>query len=267
MQKDGLWRGILASSAFHLLIGLLIIVPVITMDVRGMRESRRATGLDALGGGGGGTGGTGGVVEEIFYLNVAPSAGEEMLSTPTVAPPPQPEPPPEPEPVPEPEPIPPPAPETDTQTSAVPPSSSDTGTASSSAASAVSGSGGGTGNDGSAGSGPGSGGGVGAGIGTGRGSGVGPGTGAGTDSIHPPQLLTLGLPPLQPPAKVRPYTLIALFDVDEKGNTRLIGFNETPDGRFNRQLRQVLSDVRFRPATRLDGTPVRDTGRFVIQYP
>ncbi len=268
MQKDGLWRGILASSAFHLLIGLLIIVPVITMDVRGMRESRKATGLDALGGGGGGKGGTGGVVEEVFYLNVDPSTGEEMLPTPTVAPPPQPEPPPEPEPVPEPEPIPPPpVPEADTQTSAVPPSSSDTGTASSSVASAVSGSGGGTGNDGTTGSGPGSGGGVGAGIGTGRGSGVGPGTGAGTDSIHPPQLLTLGLPPLQPPAKVRPYTLIALFDVDEKGNTRLIGFNETPDGRFNRQLRQVLSDVRFRPATRLDGTPVRDTGRFVIQYP
>lgn len=272
-DNEGRWRGVLASSIFHLLIVFLIVVPVITMDVRDMRERRQATGLDAVGGGGGGSGGTGGVVEEIFYVNMGPD-GSVMLPTPTVRPVTEPEaPPPEPVPEPEREPQPPPPPVTEVppepqQTSAVPPSSSDTGTAVSSPPSEIVGTGGGTGNDGSRGSGSGTGGGVGSGVGTGRGSGVGPGTGlAGTDSIYPPQLLTLALPPLQPPSRVRPYTLVALFDVDERGNTRLIGFNETRDGRFNRQLRAVLADVRFRPATLLDGTPVRDTGRFVIEYP
>lgn len=272
MHKDSVWRGILASSVFHLVIVMLIIVPVVTMDVRDMREKRQASGLDQLGGGGGGRGGTGGVAEEIFYLNVDAQAGDEMLETPTVAPPPPMEEPPEPVPVPEKEPIPPPEapvpPQVEPEPPAVPTSSSDTGTASLSQRARVAGAGGGTGNDGSDGNGPGRGGGVGTGVGTGSGSGVGPGiSGGGTDSIRPPTLLTLGLPPLQPPSRVRPYTLVALFDVDEKGKTTLIGFNETRDGRFNRQLRQVLSDVRFKPATLLDGTPVRDTGRFVIQYP
>jgi hypothetical protein len=129
------------------------------------------------------------------------------------------------------------------------------------------GEGGGSGSDGTAGSGPGSGGGIGSGIGTGRGSGVGPGTGAGADSIYPPTLITLALPPLDTPKKLRPYTLVALFDVDERGNTKLIGFNETGDSGFNRKVRAVLREVRFRPAVRGDGRPVRDTGRFEIEYP
>jgi len=269
-SNEGRWRGVVASSLFHLLIVFLIVVPVITMDVRDMRERRQASGLDQIGGGGGGLGGTGGAAEEIFYLNVGPE-GTTLLPTPTVRPPtPPPEPELEPEPEPAPEPPPPKAevPPEPQQSSAVPTPSPDTGTAVVSPPSEVAGTGGGSGTDGSRGSGSGTGGGVGAGDGTGRGSAVGPGTGlAGADSIYPPQLLTLGLPPLQPPSRVRPYTLVALFDVDERGNTKLIGFNETRDGGFNRKLRQVLSDVRFRPAMLLDGTPVRDTGRFVIEYP
>jgi hypothetical protein len=75
------------------------------------------------------------------------------------------------------------------------------------------------------------------------------------------------LPPLEAPSKVRPYRLVAYFDVDERGNTKLLGFNETNDSKFNRRVREVLGEVRFRPAVRGDGRPVRDTGRFEIEYP
>jgi hypothetical protein len=47
--------------------------------------------------------------------------------------------------------------------------------------------------------------------------------------------------------------------VDEKGNSKLLGFNPSRDGGYNRKLRDVLSALRFRPGTRPDGTPVRDT--------
>ncbi len=273
-QDGGRWRGVAISLAFHLFIVALIIVPLVTADVRFMRESR-AAGAGPAGGGGGGRGGTGGDVEErVFYLQLSPGRAPAITAPPTrpplvdATPPPQQVPvtPPPPRPTPTPTPVPPPAaPQTAVPAS---PADLDTAVASRGAPAPTQGTGGGTGNDGSAGSGSGRGGGVGSGVGTGRGSGVGPGTGgAGVDSIYPPTLLTLALPPLQPPAKVRPYVLTALFDVDERGNTRLIGFNQTSDSRFNRQMRSVLGEVKFRPATRRDGTAVRDTGRFVIEYP
>ena len=37
------------------------------------------------------------------------------------------------------------------------------------------------------------------------------------------------------------YHLIAYFDVDEKGNAKLLGFNPSRDGGYNRKLRDVLS--------------------------
>jgi len=55
------------------------------------------------------------------------------------------------------------------------------------------------------------------------------------------------------------YHLIAYFDVDEKGNAKLLGFNPSRDGSYNRKLRDVLQALRFRPGVRGDGTPVRDT--------
>lgn len=272
-RDGGFWRGFVVSALLHLTVVLLIVVPVVTLDVRNMREHRRASGFDQPGGGGGGLGGAGAPAEDIFYLNVDPDEGSVLLPTPQLRTVPEPEEVAAPEPVPvvEPDQPDPPIPELTTEVPpiAAPPSpAADSGAALSSLNLQRAGEGGGTGNDGTRGDGPGTGGGVGAGAGTGQGSGVGPGTGlAGADTIFPPQLQTLGLPPLQPPARIRPYTLVALFDVDERGATRLIGFNETSDGRFNRQLREVLRDVRFRPATLLDGTPVRDTGRFVIEYP
>jgi periplasmic protein TonB len=117
----------------------------------------------------------------------------------------------------------------------------------------------GTGNAGTAGAGPGSGGGVGSGVGTGRGSSVGPGTGGGPGKDYPPTLRDLFIPPLPAPDRVKPYHLIAWFDVDEKGNARLIAFNPSKDGGYNRRLNDVLRSLRFRPGVHADGTPMRDT--------
>jgi hypothetical protein len=55
------------------------------------------------------------------------------------------------------------------------------------------------------------------------------------------------------------YHLTAFFDVDEKGTAKLLGFNPSPDGGYNRKLRDVLLALRFRPGVKADGTPVRDT--------
>jgi protein TonB len=115
------------------------------------------------------------------------------------------------------------------------------------------------GNTGTTGAGPGSGGGVGSGEGTGRGSGVGPGTGGGPGKDYPPTLRDLFIPPLPAPDRIKPYHLIAWFDVDEKGNARLIAFNPSADGGYNRRLSEVLRSLRFRPGVHADGSPMRDT--------
>lgn len=117
----------------------------------------------------------------------------------------------------------------------------------------------GTGNAGTEGAGPGTGGGVGSGVGTGRGSSVGPGTGGGPGKDYPPTLRDLFIPPLPAPDRIKPYHLTAWFDVDEKGNAKLIAFNPSRDGGYNRRLNDVLRSLRFRPGVRADGTPMRDT--------
>jgi protein TonB len=109
------------------------------------------------------------------------------------------------------------------------------------------------------GAGPGTGGGVGSGVGTGRGSSVGPGTGGGPGKDYPPTLRDLFIPPLPAPDRIKPYHLIAWFDVDEKGNAALISFNPSKDGGYNRRLTEVLRSLRFRPGVHADGTPMRDT--------
>jgi protein TonB len=266
VRHDGRWTGIAGSIAIHLLISLLILLPIgFATNVLEIPTSMGGGGEGAAGGGGGGRRGTGGVQEKLQYVPITPEQ-RTVQAPPTavpvpapvverVVPPPVPRP--EPVPVPPPTPTPPatPVPQAATTAPAAP------------ASSVVPGVGGGSGNDGSVGSGPGSGGGVGSGIGTGRGSGIGPGTGGGVDSIYPPTLLTMALPPLQPPPKARPYRLVALFDVDEKGKTVLLDFTQSADAKFNRQVRDALAEVRFRPAVRGDGTAVRDTGRFEIEYP
>lgn len=111
----------------------------------------------------------------------------------------------------------------------------------------------------SGGAGPGSGGGTGSGTGTGTGSSAGAGTGGGSADIHPPTPTQFFLPPLPAPRHIRPYTLVAWFDVDERGNATLLRFTPSRDAAYNRRLREVLLSLRFRPAVRGDGTPVRDT--------
>ena len=100
---------------------------------------------------------------------------------------------------------------------------------------------------------------MGSGTGTGTGSGTGPGTGGGPGTNYPPTPTQFFLPPLPAPPSIRGYHLIAYFDVDERGNAKLLGFNPSRDGGYNRKLRDVLLALKFRPGTRPDGTPVRDT--------
>ncbi len=123
----------------------------------------------------------------------------------------------------------------------------------------MTGTGGGSGKDGTAGSGSGTGGGVGSGVGTGRGSGVGAGTGGGDDAIYPPAVISLPILPLPVPGKVRPYKMIAYFEVDTLGNAKLLAFNPSSDGGYNKRIREMLSEIRFRPATRFNGQAVVDT--------
>jgi len=96
-------------------------------------------------------------------------------------------------------------------------------------------------------------------VGPGTGSAAGPGTGGGPAGSYPPTPTQFFLPPLPAPAGLKGYHLTAWFDVDEKGNATLLGFNPSRDGGYNRKLRDVLLSLRFRPGVRADGTPVRDT--------
>jgi protein TonB len=231
---------VLASIAFHFLLLLLLIGPIwmhATLDP----TMRGAGGPGPAGGGGGGAGGSGGIVRErLRFVTIAPPPpAPTLVPTPVVTPPvikplepekPKPEPPkaqPQPE-----------APKD---------------------ASQVVGTGGGTGHDGTAGSGPGTGGGIGSGEGTGRGSGRGPGTGGGEGRIYPPTVTNLAILPIPVPSKVRPYKMIAYFEVDERGNSRLLSFNPSRDNDYNKKIRLMLEEVRFRAAVRWDGVPVKDT--------
>jgi hypothetical protein len=54
--------------------------------------------------------------------------------------------------------------------------------------------------------------------------------------------------------------------VDEKGVAKLLGFNPSRDGSYNRKLRDVLLSLRFRPGVRADGTPVRDTAQIEFLF-
>jgi protein TonB len=124
----------------------------------------------------------------------------------------------------------------------------------------------GSGNTGTAGAGPGSGGGVGSGEGSGRGSSIGPGTGGGPGKDYPPSVRDLFIPPMPAPSAVRGFHMKAFFDVDEKGNAKLLGFNPTRDGDYNKRVAEVLRSMRFRPGVHADGTAKRDTAEIEIIF-
>lgn len=232
---------VVVSFLLHLALVLAVFLPPVIASQLDLPLSAGAGGATPAGGGGGGNRGSGAeqvIPERITYFQVAPAPAPAPVPTPVERPPEPPKPkPPE---------VPPPAPATAPAEPAP-------------VRAPVQGTGGGTGADRSGGSGPGSGGGVGSGVGTGRGTATGPGTGGGGEEIYPPEVTTMVMLPQPVPRKIRPYTMVAWFDVDERGRATLLAFNPSKDGAYNRRLREVLAEWRFRPAVRADGTPVRDT--------
>jgi hypothetical protein len=61
------------------------------------------------------------------------------------------------------------------------------------------------------------------------------------------------------PASVRPFQLKVVFEVDSLGRARILSATHTRDGGYNRTLMAELAQIRFHPATRVDGTAVTDT--------
>jgi protein TonB len=239
-------RPTIAAALLHALIVALILMPPLlsareALDVR----NKAAGGRGPAGGGGGGTAGAGALreVRERLRFIVMPKtpANVAPAPVPTPAVPKKEEPKPEVKP-PEPPPVAPP----ESVTVARPDSVGN-------------GASGGTGKDGTTGNGPGTGGGIGSGNGPGRGSGNGPGTGGGDDEIHGATVVALPILPIPVPNKVRPYRMVALFDVDTLGNATLITFNPSNDRGYNKRVKEMLLEMRFKPAVRRNGAPVRDT--------
>jgi protein TonB len=246
-QRESGWGGPTFSVLVHALLVLLLFLPSFiqsTIDV----DNEGAGGPGPAGGGGGGSGGTGGVREErLTYVQVAPTPSNVPSIVPPLVPPPEVKPP-------EPEVVPPPTPP------AAEAKVDSVATVATDATSVVAGTGGGSGNDGSAGSGPGRGGGVGSGVGTGRGTGTGPGTGGGMGAVYPPTPTTIAMLPTPVPSRVKPYTLEAIFEVDERGRAKIIQWNKSRDNAYNQKIEKMLQEIRFRPAVRAsDGMPVVDT--------
>jgi hypothetical protein len=80
-------------------------------------------------------------------------------------------------------------------------------------------------------------------------------------------VVALPILPLPVPNKVRPYKMTAYFEVDTLGNAKLLAFNPSNDGGYNRRVRDMLSEIRFRPAVRGNGRPVLDTAIVTAEAP
>ncbi len=61
------------------------------------------------------------------------------------------------------------------------------------------------------------------------------------------------------PPSVRPFQLKVVFEVDSAGRARILSATHTRDGSYNRTLTAELAQIRFHPATRVDGAAVMDT--------
>lgn len=240
----------IAALAFHLFVVLLVLAPTILVSRQLIDYTQRgAGGPGPVGGGGGGSQSFPGRIkylpEQVDFMKLeketpAPKKEEVVPAKIETIKPPDPPPPP-------PTPDPPAAAAVDSAATA----------ARADSTSANVGAGRGSGNDGSRGNGPGRGGGEGSGVGTGRGSATGPGSGGGDGTVYPPTVVALPILPLPIPAKVRPYKMVAQFEVDTTGQARLIGFNPSKDSGYNRRIREMLLEIRFRPAVTMDGRPVK----------
>jgi hypothetical protein len=262
MRDEGWRRGAVVSVIVHALVIGLLIIPFFLPSSVIRRIQQGAGGAGPAGGGGGGSRGTGGhVTERIQFVRISP----DPVPTPTTLPPiplpkvelPKPVPKVEP---PKPKPVEPPP------TPAVPKPQSAAPAPQTTVASVEPGVGGGSGSDESAGAGPGSGGGVGAGVGTGRGSSTGAGTGGGNQANFPPVPVEFFLPPLPAPSSVRGLHFVAEFDVDSTGRVLDFKFTQTRDGDYNKRISSVLKQMRFRPGTRPDGSPLRMTAQVGYEF-
>lgn len=236
-----------ASVLLHLLIVVLIVAPTLFVSAQLVEITQQGGGGPgpAGGGGGGNRGNRGGnlpfIRERLDKMSLATPAPPEIKKPEEKKP----------EEVKIPLPLPPEVPKPE------PPVAPAAATVIDSAALLAASKAGGTGTDGTNGSGPGSGGGTGSGIGPGRGSSTGPGTGGGDGVVYPPTVVALPILPLPIPSRVRPYRMVAQFEVDTLGNATLIGFNPSRDAGYNRRIKEMLLEIRFRPAVRPDGRPVR----------
>jgi len=242
-QKDRDWKGIIASLLVHAVILFLILGPIVGSNDFTRADVVGGGGPGPAGGGGGGVDGLGSREQHVEFVRVKSDPTTMPKLTPQTVPPVKP-----------PEPKPPVETPVQPAQQVVSPEL------------AASSTGAGTGNSNSAGAGPGTGGGVGSGEGTGRGSGVGPGTGGGPGKDYPPTVRDLFIPPMPAPSAVKGFHMKAFFDVDEKGNAKLIGFNPTRDGDYNKRVAEVLRAMRFRPGVHPDGTPKRDTAEIEIIF-
>lgn len=237
-------RPTIAAALLHaLIVALILLPPLLTareaLDVR----NKAAGGPGPAGGGGGGTMGAGALrdVRERLRFVTLPKAVANQTPTPV------------------PLPVAPKKEEMKPEVKPEPPAAPPESVTAARPDSANNGASGGTGKDGTTGNGPGTGGGVGSGNGPGRGSGNGPGTGGGDDDIHGAQVVALPILPIPVPQKVRPYRMVAYFDIDTLGNATLISFNPSNDRGYNKRVKEMLLEIRFRPAVRRNGAPVRDT--------
>lgn len=248
------WWGVPLSAIAHLLLLLLFIVPLWLTPTSVPPEGAGGPGPTG-GGGGGSAGGRPGAgaatVEGLHFVSVSPPPAPAIERAPIARQ--------LPKPVPKPVEAP-PKPVLEQPTERVKPVAPPLATAiepGASAAPRVAVGAGGAGDSGSAGgAGPGSGGGTGSGIGTGRGSATGPGTGGGAGSIYPATPDFLVMPALPVPSGVRGKTIRLVFKLDERGKILELKFDPTGDSGYDKELRARLLEYRFRPAHKLDGTPV-----------
>jgi periplasmic protein TonB len=238
----------MASVALHAALIALLLVPAVGVAL--LRADPRAAGIFGPRGGGGGGGG-GRLIERLHYLQVAPQPPPRETPRSPVRPV-----------IPPPKPVPVPPPR-EPPKAALPKAAAVTPPPDTLRVSSADGPGG---RDAGPGAGPGTGGGTGTGAGTGQGAGRGPGTGgdAGAKNKATADLVTVYT--VDPPKHPRPFHLVAVFEVSETGAARLLSVNKSDDGDFNRKIRDHLLETHFKPATRLDGTPVRDTVEIIGDY-
>jgi hypothetical protein len=94
-------------------------------------------------------------------------------------------------------------------------------------------------------------------------------TAVGTDSLprdfaHPPVLVRMPIIPLPVPQSVLGSKISVLFIIDARGAIERITFAGPPDRQYTQALLKSFRTYEFRPATRLDGSPVR--GAFLFSY-